>query len=102
MAVLHIFVIDLKWNPHIHMVITAGGLSVDERKWVIGPKRYLVPAPLLAEWKLRVIQGIRDAHDRRRLLCRPLRSDPRRRVDIDRLLGHVRKRRWRILPRRQP
>lgn len=97
-AVLHTFGSDLKWNPHIHMVITAGGLSLDGRKWVHGPKRYLVPAPLLGtEWKLRVIQGIRDAHVRHALFCRPLRSDPQRRVDVGKLLGHVRKRRWRIL-----
>ena len=96
--VLHTFGSDLKWNPHLHVVITAGGLSVDGRRWIVGPKRYLVPAPLLAtEWKLRVLRGIREAHRSERLVCRRLRSDRRRRVDIYKLLGHARKRRWRIL-----
>jgi hypothetical protein len=97
-AVLHTFGNDLKWNPHIHMVVTAGGLSLDGKRWVPGPKRYLVPAPLLGtEWKLRVIEGIRRLHQQERLVCRRLRSDHRRRVDIDKLLGHVRKQTWRIL-----
>ena len=97
-AVLHTFGSDLKWNPHIHMIVTAGGLSPDGARWIAGAKRYLVPAPLLGtEWKLRVIEGIRRMHEQERLQCRRLRSDRRRRVDIDKLLGHVRKQRWRIL-----
>jgi hypothetical protein len=77
-AVLHTFGSDLKWNPHIHMVVTAGGLSLDGTRWVGGAKRYLVPAPLLAtEWKLRVIEGIRRMHEQQRLVCRRLRSDRR-------------------------
>jgi hypothetical protein len=97
-VVLHTFGSDLKWNPHLHVVVTAGGLSPDGRRWIPAPRRYLVPAPLLAtEWKLRVIRGIRDAHRRERLHCRRLRSDRRRRVDIQKLLGYVRRRRWRIL-----
>jgi hypothetical protein len=65
---------------------------------VAAPKRYLVPAPLLGtEWKLNVIKGIRAAHSSSPLIRRRLRSDRRRRLDIDKLLGHIRKKRWPIL-----
>jgi len=98
LIVLHTFGSDLKWNPHLHVILTAGGLSPDGKRWVPGPKRYLVPAPLLAmEWKLNVIRGIREAHKAKPLYRRRLRSDRRRRIDIDKLLGHIRKKRWHIL-----
>ena len=96
--VLHTFGGDLKWNPHLHVIVTCGGLSLDGRRWIAGPKRYLVPAPLLGtEWKLNVIRGIREAHRSSPLYRRRLRSDRRRRIDIDKLLGHIRKKRWHIL-----
>lgn len=96
--VLHTFGSDLKWNPHLHVILTAGGLSLDGQRWIPGPKRALVPAPLLGtEWKLNVIQGIREAHRANPLYRRRLRSDRRRRINIDQLLGHIRKKRWHIL-----
>lgn len=98
MIVVHTFGSDLKWNPHLHVVVTAGGLSADGRRWVSGPKRYLMPAPLLAtEWKLNVIAGVRAAHEAQPLYRRRLRGDRRRRIDVDKLLGHIRKKRWHIL-----
>jgi hypothetical protein len=33
-CVLHTFGSDLKWNPHIHVIITAGGLSLQNDQWV--------------------------------------------------------------------
>jgi len=96
--VLHTFGNDIKWNPHLHMIITAGGLSLDEKRWISAPKRYLVPAPLLGtEWKLNVIAAVRKAHEDKALFRRRLKKDRRRRVDIDKLLGHIRKKRWHIL-----
>jgi hypothetical protein len=35
--VLHTFGSDLKWNPHIHVIITAGGLSLKNDQWVKQP-----------------------------------------------------------------
>jgi len=98
MIVLHTFGSDLKCNPHLHVILSAGGLSADTNRWIAAPKRSLVPAPLRGtEWKLNVIQGVRDAHRTRPLYRRRLRGDRRRRIDIDKLLGHIRKKRWHIL-----
>ncbi len=96
--VLHTFGSDLKWNPHLHMIVTAGGLNGAGDRWQAAPQRYLVPAPLLAtEWKLNVLHGVRRAHQSQPLVRRRLRSDPRRRIEVDKLLGHIRKKRWHIL-----
>lgn len=33
-VILHTFGSDLKWNAHIHVIITAGGLSLKEDQWI--------------------------------------------------------------------
>lgn len=43
-AVLHTFGSDIKFNPHLHILITAGGLSLDRKKWISAPDNYLMPA----------------------------------------------------------
>ena len=96
--VLHTFGSDLKWNPHLHMIVTAGGLNGTGNRWHAAPQRYLVPGPLLGtEWKLNVLHGVRRAHQSQPLVRRRLRSDRRRRIEVDKLLGHIRKKRWHIL-----
>lgn len=98
MVVLHTFGSDLKWNVHLHVVVTCGGLSLDKSRWIPAPGRYLVPAPLLAtEWKLNVLEGVRREHEKQKLYCRRLRGDRRRRVDIPKMFGYIRGRRWKIL-----
>ena len=98
LSVLHTYGSDLKWNPHLHVIVTGGGLSLDGTKWVAGPKRYLVPAPLLGtEWKLRVIRGVSKAHSKNPLYCRRLKCDRRRRLNVPKLLGYIRRMRWHIL-----
>lgn len=42
-TVLHSFGSDIKFNPHFHVLITAGGLSVDKKKWVETKGDYLMP-----------------------------------------------------------
>lgn len=96
--VIHTFGSDLKWNVHFHVVITAGGVRLDGERWINAPQKYLVPAPMLAlEWKLNVINGIREAHRAHPLYCRRLRNDRRRRIDVEKMLGHILKKRWHIL-----
>jgi len=94
---LHSFGSDLKWNPHLHMLITAGGLSLNRRHWIDAPDKSLVSAVELAtEWKLRVIAYIADAHKEQPLYCRRLQCDRRRRLKVDLLLGFIRRFSWRV------
>jgi hypothetical protein len=63
--VLHTFGSDLKFNPHLHIIITAGGLSVDHGKWIHAPQDFLIPHKgLKKRWKYNVIKGLIDAHNR--------------------------------------
>ncbi|MGH9882768.1 MAG: IS91 family transposase, partial [Pyrinomonadaceae bacterium] len=48
-AVLHTWTRDLRYHPHVHMLVTAGGLALDGKAWL--PARYadyLVPEGALA------------------------------------------------------
>jgi hypothetical protein len=62
--VLHTFGSDLKFNPHFHVLITAGGLSVDYKMWIDAPKDFLMPQKgLKKRWKHAVIKRIITANE---------------------------------------
>jgi hypothetical protein len=50
LAVLHTWTRDLRYHPHVHLLVTAGGLSADGTAWV-APKyaNYLVPVHPLSQ-----------------------------------------------------
>ncbi|MBM4195048.1 MAG: IS91 family transposase [Gemmatimonadetes bacterium] len=49
LAVLHTWTRDLRYHPHVHLIVTAGGLSADRTRWV-APKHpaFLVPVRALS------------------------------------------------------
>ena len=49
LAVLHTWTRAMRYHPHVHLLVTAGGLSTDGTQW-IAPKhtRYLVPVRALS------------------------------------------------------
>jgi hypothetical protein len=48
-AVLHTWSQELLFHPHVHCVVTGGGLSQDGSRWVAARKNYFVPVPVLSE-----------------------------------------------------
>ena len=63
-TVPHTFGSDIKFNPHIHVLITAGGLRIDKKKWQSAPDNFLRPeAGLKKRWRFNVIQGIIEANN---------------------------------------
>jgi len=32
--IIHTFGADMKWHPHIHLIVTGGGLRLDARRWI--------------------------------------------------------------------
>lgn len=62
-AVLHTFGSDLKFHPHIHLIVTSGGLSLDGSEWVPSRSEFLMPhGGLKARWRYYVISLLRKAH----------------------------------------
>jgi hypothetical protein len=54
MAVLHTWGSNLAYHPHVHCLVTGGGLSPDGHKWVPARDDYLVPVKALS----RLFRGI--------------------------------------------
>jgi hypothetical protein len=48
MAVLHTWGSNLTYHPHVHCLVTGGGLSLDGHTWMPARKDYLVPVKALS------------------------------------------------------
>jgi hypothetical protein len=47
-AVLHTWTRELQYHPHLHCIVTAGGLALDGTRWIFGSTRYLFPVAVLS------------------------------------------------------
>ncbi len=64
--ILHTFGRDLKFNPHIHMLLTCGGLSIDYKKWI---NNFFIPHKAIKPmWRYEVISFIRAYAKRQELI----------------------------------
>ena len=48
-AVLHTWDQDLKFHPHLHIVVTGGGLSPEGDRWISAKNSFLVPVKALSK-----------------------------------------------------
>ena len=94
-VIVHTFGSDLKFNPHVHILVTAGGLSPDHTRWIDAPSRSLVRGLDLArEWKKNVMAEIQRAEDDGLLHHPPFGGDPNNPTKVSALLICVAKKRW--------
>lgn len=47
-AVLHTWTRDLRLHPHLHCIVTGGGLSLDGERWIGARSDYLLPVQVLS------------------------------------------------------
>jgi Putative transposase/Transposase zinc-binding domain len=63
LVVIHTFGSDLKWHPHIHLIVTGGGLSLDGKRWIETDPRFLMYHKGLKErWKYQIITRMKELH----------------------------------------
>lgn len=48
-GVLHTWTRDLRFHPHIHFLVPAGGLTADGQSWLPARKRFLLPVKALSK-----------------------------------------------------
>lgn len=46
-SVLHTWTRDLRFHPHVHCVVSGGGLSLDGKEWIATPPDFLLPVRAL-------------------------------------------------------
>jgi len=63
LIVIHTFGADMKWHPHIHLIVTGGGLSLDGKRWIeIDPRFLMHHGGLKKRWKYHVTTRMKKAH----------------------------------------
>lgn len=63
-AVLHTWSRDLSFHPHLHGIVTGGGLSLDATRWVEGRRGYLFPVRVLGKlFRGKMLAALRQAYD---------------------------------------
>jgi hypothetical protein len=70
--VLHTWTRDLRFHPHVHCIVTAGGLSLEGERWLHSSKKYLFPVKVmgkllrgkvLAELRRLYAQGVFEGYE---------------------------------------
>ena len=68
LALLHTWGQTLAFHPHVHCVVTGGGLSLNETGWIACPDRYFLPVPILSRvFRGKFLAGLRTAFSDGRL-----------------------------------
>jgi hypothetical protein len=63
LIVIHTFGADMKWHPHIHLIVSGGGLSLDGKSWIETDPRFLMHhGGLKKRWKYQVTTRMKKAH----------------------------------------
>ena len=62
-AVLHTWTRTLEFHPHLHCIVTGGGLSPDGATWIAARRKYLFPVKVLSRLFRRLfLDGLKRAH----------------------------------------
>jgi hypothetical protein len=62
LSVLHTWTSELGYHPHVHHLITAGGLSIDDSRWVPSRQDWLFPQKVMgAMFQGRFLEGLDNA-----------------------------------------
>jgi hypothetical protein len=63
-TVLHTWARDLGWDPHVHCIVSGGGLDTDADRWVSTKKKFLFPVLVLGElFRGKMLAALRAASD---------------------------------------
>jgi hypothetical protein len=63
-ALLHTWGQNLMFHPHLHCVVTGGGLSPDGRRWIAARRGYLLPVKVLGRlFRGKFLAGVKEAYD---------------------------------------
>jgi hypothetical protein len=90
--VLHTWTRDLQFHPHVHCIVTAGGLAADGRRWIPAHQRHLFPVRVLAVlFRGKVLAALKRA---------TRRGDITPAVTIDRTIAALYQRPWVVYVKR--
>jgi Putative transposase/Transposase zinc-binding domain len=101
LAVLHTWGQSLALHPHVHCVVTGGGLAPDESRWIAGRDDYFLPVPILRRvFRGKFLAGLRAAFTRGRLRFPGKLAVPGDSKPFNRLLSETVRTDWVVYARR--
>jgi hypothetical protein len=69
-AVLHTWTRDLRFHPHLHCLVTGGGLAPDQQRWIATSRRHLFPVRVLSRlFRGKFLAALTRAYTRGHLDC---------------------------------
>ena len=81
-CVLHTWTRDLRFHPHIHCIVTAGGLD-DDGHWVPARSRFLFPVKAMAiVFRGKLLEGLAQLHQGHQLTLPDHCADPAKFADL--------------------
>jgi hypothetical protein len=91
-SVLHTWASNLSLHPHVHCLVTAGGLRLDGEAWVPTSSKFLFPVAIIARmYRGRLLEALIEGHNAGQLRLRG--DDPEQaRADFEGMLRHISKR----------
>jgi hypothetical protein len=62
--VLHTWTRNLRFHPHVHCIVTGGGLSADGERWLEARQSYLFPVKVLSRlFRGKILDALTRAHE---------------------------------------
>jgi hypothetical protein len=97
-AVLHTWTRELVFHPHLHCVVTGGGLTADGTEWRSSKRDFLLPVHVMgALFRGKMCAKLREAHGRGHLDVGPEPVDPE---GFSILLDRLQRRDWVVYAKR--
>src|SRR5512140_164561 len=94
-SVLHTWTRDLRFHPHIHGIVTGGGLSLDGERWVSTRPDFLLPVRVLgALFRGKLLARLQKAYDSGALRLDGAVASLADRAVFDRLRDKLYRTRW--------
>ncbi len=94
-AVLHTWGQNLLFHPHLHCVVTGGGLSADGQRWVAGREDYFLPVRVLGQlFRGKFLAGLKAAYAAGQLILTGSVESLRDPAKFRQLLGTLYRQRW--------
>jgi len=98
--VLHTWTRDLRLHPHVHCIVTGGGLS-DDDKWVDAASNFLFPVHVMgALFRGKFMAGLASLHRRAELTFEGATSELAAKGAFERLVGELYDKKWVVYSKR--
>jgi hypothetical protein len=94
-AILHTWGQKLTFHPHLHCVVTAGGLSPDRQKWIHGNPDYLFPVEVMGRlFRGKFLAGLQQLYSSGKLTLAGSTEDLAEPRAFRRLIGNLYRQKW--------